>query len=87
MAVKGYKIRAFKKKKILYLAKPPVSWSHVVFFFFFTFFCFGGLIPKTASFYDMQGVQSRESTGNLTRNKTQKIVLFLMVHSIHKDHV
>lgn len=68
MAVKGYKIRAFKKKKILYLAKPPVSWSLVV----FLLFCYGGLIPKSASFYDRQVVQSRESAGNLTRSKTQK---------------
>ena len=38
MVVKGYKIRAFKKKKILYLAKPPVSWSLVVCFLFLFFF-------------------------------------------------
>ena len=87
MAVKGYTIGTFKKKKILYLAKPPACVMESRCFLFFVVFCYGGLIPKSASFYDMQGVQSRESTGNLTRNKRQKIVLFLMVHSIHKDHV
>ena len=82
MVVKDYKIRAFKKKKILYLAKPPVSWSLVVFCFLFWWSHSKDRVLLRQARDTKQRIYREFNTKQIIR-----IVLFLMVHSIHKDHV